>query len=61
MATLRKMVSDVRAMHKMLTTDNLITDRVVASEIKNNTFLLVKRETNLRRLWATDTVFTTIP
>ena len=61
MATLRKMVSDVRAMHKLLTTDNLITDRVVASEIKNNTFLLVKRETNLRRLWATDTVFTTIP
>jgi hypothetical protein len=61
MATLRKMVSDVRAMHKLLTTDNLITDRAVASEIKNNTFLLVKRETNLRKLWATDTLFTTIP
>jgi len=40
MATLRKMVSDVRSMHKLLNTDNLITDRVVASEIKNNTFLL---------------------
>jgi len=61
MATLRKMVSDVRSMHKLLTTDNLITDRAVASEIKNNTFLLVKRETNLRKLWATDTLFTTIP
>ena len=42
MATLRQLVSDVRSVHKMLSTDNLITDRVIASEIKNNTFLLVK-------------------
>jgi hypothetical protein len=61
MATLRKVVSDVRSMHKLLSTDNLITDRAVASEIRNNTLLLVKRETNLRKLWATDTLFTTIP
>lgn len=60
MATLRKLVSDVRGMHKLISTDNLITDRVIASEIKNNTQLLVKRETNLRKLWATDTVFDTI-
>jgi hypothetical protein len=61
MATVRKLVSDVRAMHRLLSTDNLITDRAIASELKNNTILLVKRETNLRRLWATDTLFTTIP
>ena len=61
MATLRKMVSDIRGMNKLISTDNLITDRVIASEIRNNTQLLVKREANLRRLWATDTVFTTIP
>lgn len=61
MSTLRKLVSDVRSMHKMLSTDNLVTDRVIAAEIKNNTLLLVKRETNLRKLWATDTLFTTIP
>jgi hypothetical protein len=61
MSTLRKLVADVRGMHKLLSTDNLINDRVIASEIKNNTFLLVKRETNLRKLWATDTLFTTIP
>jgi hypothetical protein len=61
MATLRKMVSDVRAMHKLLSTDSLITDRAIASEIKNNTLLLIKRETNLRKLWATSTLFTTIP
>lgn len=61
MATLRKLVSDVRSMHKLLSSDNLITDRVIASEIKNNSLLLIKRETNLRKLWATGTLFTTIP
>lgn len=61
MATLRKLVSDVRSMHKLISTDNLITDRAIASEIKNNTVMLVKRETNLRKLWATSTLFTTIP
>jgi len=61
MSTLRKLVSDVRSMHKLLSTDNLITDRVIGSEIRNNTLLLVKRETNLRKLWATNTLFTTIP
>lgn len=61
MATLRKLVSDVRSIHKLLSTDSLITDRVIASEVRNNSLLLIKRETNLRKLWATDTLFTTIP
>jgi len=61
MATLRKLVSDVRSMHKLISTDTLITDRAIASEIRNNALLLIKREANLRKLWATDTVFTTLP
>jgi hypothetical protein len=61
MATLRNLVSTVRASHKLLSTDSLITDRAIAAEIKNSTFLLVKRESNLRKLWATNTIFTTIP
>lgn len=61
MSTLRKLVSDVRSMHKLLSTDSLITDRAIASEIKNNSILLIKRETNLRKLWSTSTLFTTIP
>jgi hypothetical protein len=61
MSTLRKLVSDVRSMHKLLSTDSLITDRAIASEVKNNSILLIKRETNLRKLWATATLFTTIP
>lgn len=55
------MVSDVRSTHKLLSTDSLITDRAIASEVNNNVLLLVKRETNLRKLWATDSIFTTIP
>jgi hypothetical protein len=61
MSTLRELVSNVRSFHKIMSTDSLITDRAIASEIRNNTALLVKRETNLRKLWATDTLFTTIP
>ena len=61
MATLRKLVSDVRSTHKILSTDSLITDRAIASEIRNSSLMLIKRETNLRKLWATDTLFTTIP
>jgi hypothetical protein len=61
MSTGRKLVSDVRGMHKLLSTDSLITDRVILSEIRNVSSLLIKRETNLRKLWATNTLFTTIP
>lgn len=61
MSTWRKLISDVRGLHKLLSTDNLITDRVIKSEINNIFLTLVKRETNLRKLWATDTIFTTIP
>ena len=61
MSTLRKLISDVRSMHKLLSTDSSITDRAIGSEVRNNSLLLIKRETNLRKLWATDTLFTTIP
>jgi len=61
MSTLRYLVSSVRSMHKLLSTDSLITDRVIAAEIRNNSLLLIKRETNLRKLWSTATLFTTIP
>lgn len=61
MATARYLVSTVRSLHKLLSSDSLITDRAILAEIKNNRNLLVKRETNVRKLWATDTLFTTIP
>lgn len=61
MVTLRYLVSSVRSKHRLLSADAVINDRVIAAEIKANTHLLIKRETNLRKLWNTDTIFTTIP
>lgn len=61
MSTGRQLVSSVRSMHKLISADSSLTDRAIFSEIKRNSLLLIKRETNLRKLWATDTVFTTIP
>ena len=61
MSTLRKLVSDIRSTMKIMSTDSLITERDIASELRNNSLLLIKRETNLRKLWSTDTLFTTIP
>lgn len=57
----RQLVSSTRALHKLLSTDSIITDRGIMSELRANGLLLVKREGNLRKLWNTDTVFTTIP
>ena len=59
--TLRQLVSAIRGTHKLISTDTLLTDRVIAAEIRANASLLIKRETNIRKLWATDTLFTTIP
>ena len=61
MSTLRELVSNIRSTHRIMSTDNMITDRAIASEIRRTSLLLIKRETNLRKLWATDTLFTTIP
>lgn len=61
MSTRREIVSNVRATHKLLSNDSLVTDRVIDSEIAISGRLLIKRETDKRKLWATDTLFTTIP
>ena len=60
MSTGRTLVSSIRGMHKIISTDSLITDRVIFAEIRQTMSFLIKRETNLRKLWATDTLFTTI-
>lgn len=61
MAIWRKLVSDCRSSHKLLSSDAIITDRVILSELKNNSLFLIKRELNLRRLWQTNTIFQHIP
>ena len=61
MATRRNLVSTVRSSHKLLSTDSLLTDRAIFAEIKNTAILLIKRQTDLRKLWSTDTLFETLP
>jgi len=57
----RQLISQVRSLHKLLSSDASLTDRAILSEIRANSLLLIKREANLRKLWATDSIFTTIP
>jgi hypothetical protein len=61
MATARNLVSTIRSSHKLLSTDSLLTDRGILAEIKVARNLFIKRELNLRKLWQTDGLFTTIP
>jgi len=61
MSTPRDFISRVRSTHKLLSGDNLISDRAIWAEIKASNLLLMKRETDKRKLWNTDSVFHTIP
>jgi hypothetical protein len=61
MSTPRDLISTLRTSHKLLSSDAFLTDRAIFAEIKNAAFLLLKRETNNRKLWTTDTIFTPIP
>jgi len=61
MATGRQLVSEIRSLNKLISSDNNITDRLIYSILKDSATLLIKRETNLRRLWNSPIIFTTIP
>lgn len=60
MKTLRDMVSSIRGMHKLLSADNIITDRMIAAEIWSIAPMLVKQQTDKRRLWSSPNLFTRI-
>lgn len=57
----REFVSEVRSLNKLISSDNNITDRVIFKIGKVNASLLIKRETNLRRLWTSSNIFTQVP
>lgn len=60
MITNREVVSRVRSTHRLLSGDNSLNDRAVLRELNSVASLLIKRELNLRKLVATDTIYTTI-
>lgn len=61
MPTVRDAISLVRTKNKLLSSDNVISDRAVEKDLKNNAMTLIRRETNVRKLWSTSTIFNEIP
>jgi hypothetical protein len=61
MITNRDVVSRIRSTHRLLSSDASLNDRSILAELRSVASLLVKRELNLRKLVATDTIYTTVP
>jgi hypothetical protein len=61
MSTVRQVVSRVRSLDKLISSDASITDRVIAAELKSRAILFIKQQADRRRLWQTSTIFTNIP
>jgi len=58
---LRQAVSQIRTLMKLTSSDNTITNRALADELRSTAMQLIKRETDKRRLLASSTIFTEIP
>ncbi len=61
MSSVREMVSRVRSLEKLLSSDASITDRVIMRELKSKALVFIKQQIDKRRLWQTSTIFTQIP
>lgn len=59
--TVRDAVSQIRSFFKLLSSDNDISDRAIAAELKSTSLQLIKQETDKRKLFSSDNIFTTIP
>lgn len=59
--TLRECVSDIRSRLNLDSKDYRISDRMIASLIKEVAVKFLRQQTNAKKLWSTDTIFTTIP
>lgn len=61
MYTNRDFVSQIRSMSKLLSSDQMITDRTILREGKDAANLLVKQSLDKRKLWQSPNLFTTVP
>lgn len=61
MASMADMVSRVRSSFKLVDADNVITNRVIADELRACSIKLIKQQTDKRRLFSSDNLFTEIP
>lgn len=60
MSSARQMISSVRSEHKLLSADALLSDRAILAELKRSSRKLIKQQSDKRRLWQTDSIFTTL-
>lgn len=60
MPTGRDLISDIRSKDKLISGDNIITDRAIFNELKSTASLLIKQETNQRKLWNSPNIFTAV-
>lgn len=61
MSTYRQAISDVRGTHRLLSSDAQINDRTIARELRVNSLLLIKRETDKGKLFSSPNLFTVLP
>src|SRR5687767_9665096 len=61
MPTFRESISRVRSLDKLLSADNVISDRAIQAELRSSAILFIKRETDKRKLWTSDSLFTPLP
>lgn len=59
--TNREFISQVRSTHRLLSSDAVINDRTILSESRINALLLIKRETDKRKLFGSSSLFTLLP
>jgi len=60
MTTLSEMIARVRSSFKLINADDVITNRVVANELRIAATKLIKQQTDKRRLFSSDSIFTPI-
>jgi len=58
--TQREIISQIRSMHKLLSSDNTLNDRSILAELKTSRSLLIKRDTDKRKLFQSAELFTNI-
>jgi len=60
MALLGELVSQIRSQFKLVSSDDTISNRAIAAELKSSALMLIKRETDKRKLFSSDNIFTWI-
>jgi len=60
MSTRRQIISDVRSFNKLLSSDQMITDRAIDREAFSTALVFIKQQTNKRLLFQTPNIFTAL-